>query len=211
MADGVIFIAEMFDLVNSADFYAMLVEDFDEFMAEPHSARRAVHCAITAYHLHEWVWHDWIENDPAAQESFGVRSRKSFLSWVNKRCVWFRNIADLANGTKHFMRDQRFDTARVVAGPLVFNQPTAGSFEVTWDGPFPYVADSLLAGYRGKGYLVLDFGEASGEQRWMPAAHLLYAVYVFWHDFFRKYRPAPDLPASRHHVEFGAEVRVNRS
>ena len=47
----------MFDLVTAHDFYAMLVEDFDDFMAEPHSARRAVHCAITAYHLLDWVWH----------------------------------------------------------------------------------------------------------------------------------------------------------
>jgi len=29
----------------------MQVEDFDDFMAEPHSARKAVHCCITAHHL----------------------------------------------------------------------------------------------------------------------------------------------------------------
>ena len=50
----------MFDLVAAHDFYAMLVEDFDDFMAEPHSARRAVHCAITANDLLDWVWHDQI-------------------------------------------------------------------------------------------------------------------------------------------------------
>ena len=50
----------MFDLVTAHHFYAMLVEDFDDFMAEPHSARRAVHCAITAHHLLDWVWHDQI-------------------------------------------------------------------------------------------------------------------------------------------------------
>lgn len=30
---------------------SMFVDDFDDFMVEPHSARRAVHCAITAHHL----------------------------------------------------------------------------------------------------------------------------------------------------------------
>jgi hypothetical protein len=30
---------------------SMFVDDFDDFMVEPHSARRAVYCAITAHHL----------------------------------------------------------------------------------------------------------------------------------------------------------------
>ena len=63
----------MFDLTNSRDFYAILVEDFDDFMAEPHSARRAVHCAITAYHLHEWVWGDWLKHDYDVWKALGIR------------------------------------------------------------------------------------------------------------------------------------------
>ncbi len=43
----------MFDVQTAEDFYGVLVADFDDFMAEPHSARRALHCAITAYHLYE--------------------------------------------------------------------------------------------------------------------------------------------------------------
>jgi len=30
---------------------SMFMDDFDDFMVERHSARRAVHCAITAHHL----------------------------------------------------------------------------------------------------------------------------------------------------------------
>jgi hypothetical protein len=48
----------MFDISNAQDFYAMLVQDFDEFFEDQQSSRRAIHCAITAYHLHEWVWGD---------------------------------------------------------------------------------------------------------------------------------------------------------
>lgn len=48
----------MFDNVTSCDFYAMLVEDFDAFMDEPHSARRALHCAITAYQRHGHCRHE---------------------------------------------------------------------------------------------------------------------------------------------------------
>ncbi|MBW9089834.1 hypothetical protein JNB91_18635 [Rhizobium wenxiniae] len=53
----------MFDILSARDFYSMLVDDFDDFAVEPHSARRAMHCAITAYHLHEWVWGDWLSKD----------------------------------------------------------------------------------------------------------------------------------------------------
>jgi len=190
----------MFDLVSSADFYGMLVEDFDEFMAEPHSARRALHCAIIAYHLHDWVWRDWIENDPAVQETLGVSSKRSFIFWINQRCVWFRTIADLANGTKHFIRDQGFETTRVAAAPFAFDQLHAGFDQGAWDGPIRYVAGSIPVGPQGEGYLLLDFGEGAGEQRYMTAACLLEVVVRFWRDFFRKYQPALNLPASRHHV-----------
>jgi hypothetical protein len=78
----------MFDLTNSRDFYAMLVEDFDDFMAEPHSARRAVHCAITAYHLHEWVWSDWLKHDYDVWKALGIRDKDSLRSWIDAKCVW---------------------------------------------------------------------------------------------------------------------------
>jgi len=157
----------------------MLVEDFDEFMAEPHSARRALHCAITAYHLHDWVWRDWIENDPAVQETLDIRSKRSFIRWINKRCVWFRAVADLANGTKHFIRDQGFETARVAAAPFSFDQLHAGFDQGAWDGPVRYVAGSLPTGPQGKGYLLLDFGEAAGDHRYLTAACLLEVVVRF--------------------------------
>jgi hypothetical protein len=34
----------------------MLIEDFDDFMAEPHSARRSVHRAITAHEMATTRW-----------------------------------------------------------------------------------------------------------------------------------------------------------
>jgi hypothetical protein len=46
----------MFDINNSKDFYAKLVADFDDYMQNLDSARHAVNCAITAYHVHDWVW-----------------------------------------------------------------------------------------------------------------------------------------------------------
>jgi hypothetical protein len=130
----------MFDLTNSRDFYAILVEDFDDFMAEPHSARRAVHCAITAYHLHEWVWGDWFKHDYDVWKALGIRDKDSFRSWIDGKCVWFLAVEELANGTKHFIRDQGFETMRI------------GGYGQDWVPPY------------GKGYLLIDYGEGAGEQ-----------------------------------------------
>ncbi|MHC2791215.1 hypothetical protein ACVINZ_000227 [Mesorhizobium jarvisii] len=171
----------MFDIVTATDFYTVLVQDFDDFMDEPHSARRALHCAITAFHLHEWVWGEWLSKDKTARDAMGIstRDKDHFLQWVDRHCPWFRGVQDLANGTKHFARDKGFDTIRV------------GGFG---EGPFGQ-------GPFGKGYLLIDWGEASGEHRWQPAAALLEVVVRFWRDFFCKYLPSPDLPASRHHID----------
>ncbi|TPK89074.1 MULTISPECIES: hypothetical protein [unclassified Mesorhizobium] len=63
----------MFDIVTAKDFYTVLVQNFDDFMDEPHSARRALHCAITAFHLHEWVWGERLSKDKAARDRMGIR------------------------------------------------------------------------------------------------------------------------------------------
>ncbi len=171
----------MFNITTASDFYSMLVEDFDDFVKEPHSARRAMHCAITAYHLHEWVWGDWLSKSKAAREALGVsgRDKDLFLQWIDQHCIWFRIVQDLANGTKHFARQTGFDTL-LVAG---FGE---GGFGI---GPY------------GEGYLVIDWGEDAGKHRWLPAAHLLEVVVRFWRDFFRSYLPSVGLHVSIHHVD----------
>ena len=42
----------MFDIITSRDFLAKLEADFADFEKEPGSARLALNCAITGYHLH---------------------------------------------------------------------------------------------------------------------------------------------------------------
>ncbi|HMH14332.1 MAG TPA: hypothetical protein VK578_14615 [Edaphobacter sp.] len=100
----------MFDLITAHDFYTMLVQDFDDFMEEPHSARRAVHCAISAHHLTDWVWHDKISNDRNLKTRFGVSDLREFAAWVDAHSVWMTFIHNIANGTKHVRKKQSFET-----------------------------------------------------------------------------------------------------
>jgi hypothetical protein len=170
--------AAMFGITNYEEFYAMLVEDFDEFMKNRQSARCAMHCAITAYHLYEWVWGDWLKTDHATKTKLGITDRASFLSWIDNKCLWFPIIQALANGGKHFSPEQAFETIHVKG----YGQ-----------GPFG-------AGGFGAGYLIIDYGEGAGEHRWQPAAHLLELAVRFWRDFFNIYRPTT-VPPSTHHVD----------
>lgn len=213
----------MFDITTPEEFYAMLVEDFDEFMDEPHSPRRALHCAFLAYHLHEWVWGGWLKNDEATCKALGFSDRKGFLRWIDTHCVWFGFVQEIVNGTKHFRPANGFETARVVAAPFALDQPTAGFDQGAWDGPVRYVSGELPVGHDGKGYLILDLGDPTAvlaeegaawnsaiedesdvvpvpELQYLPAAHLLEVVTRFWRDFFRIYRPASNVPVSKHHV-----------
>lgn len=198
----------MFDIITARDFYAMLVEDFDDFIEEPHSARRALHCAITAYHMHDWVWADWLKEDNELRGRLGIGAKKSaFASWLIARSTWFQIVASVANGTKHFVADGGFESVRVVAAPFAFDQLTAGWDEGSWDqplaweGPVRYVAGSMPVGPKGKGYLLFDLGAEAEQHRYQPVAHILEAVVRMWRDFFRAHRPQDDIPVSQHHVD----------
>lgn len=191
----------MFDLVTAHDFYAMLLQDFDDFMGEPHSARRAVHCAIAAHHLCDWVWHDKIGPSPELRTRLDVHSLKEFVAWVDTNSIWMTFIHEIANGTKHVRGKQSFETMRVLATPFSFDTVHAGWGEGVSDGAIHYVDSSNPLGRDGKGYLLIDLGEDAGEHRWLPAGHLLEVVVRFWRNFFRIYLPVPGIPSSQHHTD----------
>jgi hypothetical protein len=190
----------MFDIKNSADYYAMLVDDFDEFTEQPQSSRRAIHCAITASHLGEWIWHDWLKDRVDVKAQLGVTTKKSFYEYL-KQHVWLNILREIANGSKHFER-QAYKTEYVKGYGM-------GPYGV---GPY------------GTGYLLVDLGDASddeganelaldefgepiegnpqgGQTRYIPAAHLLEVVVRFWRDFFKTYRPDVPVAPSKHHVD----------
>jgi len=191
----------MFDVATAHDFYAMLVQDFDDFIEEPSSARLALHCAISAHHLKDWVWHDKIDGSQELRKKLNVRALTEFSEWVYTHSVWMRFISEIANGTKHVRNRQSFESMRVASLPFSFDTPHAGFDEGTWDGPVHYVQGSIPLGKNGKGYLLMDLGEGAVEHRWLYTENLLEVSVRFWRDFFRLYLPEPEIPASKHHVD----------
>lgn len=169
----------MFAIENSEDFYKMLVADFDDFCAEQTSSRLAIHCAISAYHMTDWVWGDWLKKDPKTRALLGIGTKQdSFRAWIDRQSVWFAYIQGIANGSKHFA-PQNFGTD-TVAG---YGQ---GPFGV---GPF------------GKPYLLVDFGpQLPNADRYLTAGALLEVVVRFWRDFLQAHRPDPDRRDSTNHA-----------
>ena len=158
----------MFGIGNSRDFFNKLQEDHKSFKAQPDSASLAVNCILVSYHLHEWVWGDWLKEDYDTRRAMKIRDRDSFVNWISAYCPWFPIVRDLANGAKHFCQDSSVQTARV------------GGFG---EGPFG-------VGPFGQPYLLIDLGESTGIlHRWQRAEELIDQVVGFWEEFFDKYRP----------------------
>jgi hypothetical protein len=137
----------MFDINNSRDFYQKLLEDFDDFMDHMDSARHGMNCAITAHHMADWVWVDFLKGDVALRAELGIKDKEGFMRWIDAHSVWYGIAQSISNGSKHFLRDQAIGTARI-------DGFGAGPFGV---GPF------------GIGYLLVDLGGDDPTRQFMPA------------------------------------------
>lgn len=76
-------------------------------------------------------------------------------------------VQDLANGAKHFIRNQPVQTSHI------------GGYGMGPFGVGPY----------GQSYLLIDYGEEAADARWQTAQQLLDAVVAFWEDFFARHDP----------------------
>jgi hypothetical protein len=53
----------MFGITTPIQFYPKLTQEFDDFCENHGSACHAMNFVITAYHLIEWVWKDFLKED----------------------------------------------------------------------------------------------------------------------------------------------------
>lgn len=195
--------ATLFGIATARDFYAMAVQDFDDFMEEPHSARRAIHCAISAYHLHDWVWGERLAHDPTFRASLGCGDRKDdFVNWLCRMIWHFGTVQEIATGSKHFRPSTGLEAVKVQAPPFMFGTLGAGWGEGAWDGPIHYTSGTSDRESEGRGYLLIDLGPGDEVHRYQPAVHVLEAVVRFWRNFFRAYDVGGDpVQCSPHHID----------
>lgn len=168
----------MFDIKTYHDFHGKLKAGFNDFVMEPDSTRLALNCILTAYHLHEWVWAGWLKAEHSVWRTLGVRDKLSFVAWIKGECPAFKTMENLANGTKHFILYQGFETRHV------------GGYGV---GPYG-------VGPSGKSYLLIEYGADEGEIRWKTADELIEAVLNFLNQFFEQYCLKAEFSASSYRV-----------
>jgi hypothetical protein len=157
----------IFDIITSHDFFHKLEADYKNFKAQPDSARHALNCIITAYHLHEWVWADWLKRDAENQRRMGVESFPAFREWLEKKWAGFHVVRDLTNGSKHLRKDNQSVETKRVSGY------GSGPYGV---GPY------------GQPYLLIDLGGASVD-RFKTAEELIDDALKFWREFFNAHGP----------------------
>ena len=160
----------MFGINSSVAFYGKMLEDYDDFVEQSGSPRHAINRMLSAYHMAEWIWGDWLQTDYATWKALGIRDRESFLAWVDKSQIWFKITQAVANGSKHF----------------------ASKLAKTKSSP-SYVED----GYVEDGYQKRLLEVEVEEGRWIEAVIVIEDVVMFWRDFFKQYRPQEKLPQPR--------------
>lgn len=165
----------MFNITTSRDFYQKLLEDFADLQEEPQSARLAINCAITAYHMHEWVWGDWLKTDHATWRTLNIRDKPTFLEWIDANEPWFKLMQEICNGSKHF--NQRVSQQTKAVGAF-----DRGAFD-----------DSAFDAQR------LEIEVQDGNHKtWILAEIVIESVIIFWRDFFRLHSPYRDcMPTPR--------------
>jgi len=184
----------MFGIETSRDLLAALHEDLAAFEAMPNSPRRAFHCATTAYHLHDWIWHEFLEKGAPRSgvlRNFDeiIKTRKDLIKWIERHFPWFQALADLVNGAKH-MNKTYANTGVLVGTPAaMWDVPGAGWGQGRWGGSTPYdpaKPDEVFP-------MVVLSNELGGGD--IAAWLLVKGAVDFWDHFFAEHVPELTQPA----------------
>lgn len=155
----------MFDITNSAQFYEKLVFEYEELRKDKGSARVGINCAITAYHLAEWAWGDFVKADKALQNDLGFGNVDEFKAWLDKEIPEFQSMQMIANGTKHFIRKYFPQTNRA---------------EAAFSDAFQQDA------FQTQDMLTVEVPYESGPS-WMDLEGVIENQILFWRGFIEKY------------------------
>ncbi|MCP1838753.1 hypothetical protein ACVIHI_008321 [Bradyrhizobium sp. USDA 4524] len=163
----------MFDITNCRDFYLKLVAEYEDFLKDPVSARVAINFALTAYHLSEWVWKEWLAADKALQAKLGFMPKEQLKEWVCRHNPLLADMRSIANGSKHFKPE---------------------NFGLTAVGNDYVEPDYVESGYFEATSLLIITIQATGPE-WTDFRSVAEKVVFFWREFLISYSQYRDLPA----------------
>jgi hypothetical protein len=159
----------IFAIKTTGDFHAKAQEDIRLLLDKIDDSSRAINAILSAYHLHEWAWAQWLKAaTPKRINVTLIRDKKDFLAWLDVTCPHFKILQELANGSKHCV-------------------PVHSTQEIAGYGRGPYGI-----GPYGAPYLLIDKGPSlPPAERWLVASEMLAAIGAFWVKFFADNGPIP--------------------
>jgi hypothetical protein len=89
-----------FELRNSADMLGKLKFDAAEYLADNESSYKALNYAMTAWHLSEWVYHEFKASE------FNTLSK--FQEALKLKCPEIQIAHDISNGSKHYKLNRHY-------------------------------------------------------------------------------------------------------
>ncbi len=69
----------MFGITTPVQLYAKLLLEFDDFCADPGSGRHAMNFVITAFHMADWVWKDFLKEDEAKRKELDIEKKHGLV------------------------------------------------------------------------------------------------------------------------------------
>ncbi len=111
-----------FDIRNSKDFLGKLIADFDDYLKSDNSSRIALNCAMTSWHLTEWIYHEF-----GFVKEFSKVS--DYQSHIKERCPSLQIMHDISNGSKHYKLE--YHKPKIQA-----TERKEGTFDNTFDFTF---------------------------------------------------------------------------
>lgn len=149
-----------YDIKTSFDFFRKLLDEREDFLKNPSSARYAINCAITAWQLHDWIYAERDKYPFMAQ----FKSKNEFRNYLYSKNE-FKTIHDLADGAKHYELTSRkttiIDTRVSSWNDLSKNNPTDDTSQL---------------------FLTMDCDNVLMN---MSFDDLLYFITFFWYQFFK--------------------------
>jgi hypothetical protein len=94
-----------FAIKTAHDLFCKLKRECAAFQGSTTDSDLAWNCAVTAWHLREWLWKERLSVTPGADLTlFGqaFTSEQGYQTELNRRCPKYKFLRDVCNGSKHF-------------------------------------------------------------------------------------------------------------
>ena len=102
-----------------------------EFRRNTADQRKAMNAALSAFHMHDYVWETYHESAPAKIFQQTARPYDFALYLIENECREFNLIRDLANAHKH-MKLKRNPTRIIASAQAMFSERPGSSFFSSW-------------------------------------------------------------------------------